>query len=104
MAEAEPIPVAENPPLDHEGGFDRRSRIVAIVVVVIIALSLLQTVYHFSLPTDGWEVDTREVEGQENDQIVFTFNQLGNATPIRAGDVLLSIEGQKIDDIIDRAD
>ena len=89
------------PPIDADRGFDRRSWIIAAAVVVIILLSLLQTLYHFSLPTDGWEMDQVEVNGAQ--QMTFTFNQLGEPTPLRAKDVLLSVEGQTAEDLINRA-
>jgi hypothetical protein len=98
MAEAVPLPATG----DNERGFDRRSWIVTAAAILIVLLSLLQTIHHFSLPTDGWEMDQIEVEG-EKDRIVFTYNQLGEPTPLRQGDVLVAIEGQSIEDIMDNA-
>jgi hypothetical protein len=52
------------------------------------------------MPTDGWETDQIEVEGQAADQVIFTYNQMGDPTPLRANDVLLAVEGQPVDDIL----
>lgn len=99
MAESLPVP----PSIDNERGFDRRSWVVAAGVVLIVLLSFLQTLHHFSLPTDGWETDQVDVEGQAEDTVIFTYNQLGDPTPLRANDVLLAVEGQPIDEIMTRA-
>jgi hypothetical protein len=61
----------------------------------------VQTWHHYSLPTDGWEMDQLEIEGQQ--QFAFIHNQLGGPSPLREGDVLLAVEDQRTEEILLRA-
>jgi hypothetical protein len=86
------------PVQDHdETGFDRRSRMVLGFAVLVLLLSLAQTLYHFTLPTDGWDLDSTV---DAPDEYYFAVNRLGEPTPLQVGDVLLRIEGQTVEQIL----
>jgi hypothetical protein len=81
--------------------FSRASWAVLALALAIIALSLAQAAYYLGLPSDGWSF-TRDVSGT-GQQLIFAQNLSGAPSPLVAGDQLLAIEGQPVDQLRERA-
>ncbi len=84
-----------------ESRFDRTSWAVLGFVVLILLLSLVQTVYRLTLPWDGWSFK-RDATGS-GDRLVFDQYMVAGSSPVRPGDRLLAVQGQSIEEILMRA-
>src|SRR5258705_12919477 len=71
-----------------ESRFSFGSWLFLAVSLVIVAASLGQLVYRISQPTDGWIADNSEADLQA------LYNLLGQSSPLREGDAVLSIDGK----------
>jgi hypothetical protein len=69
--------------------------------LLLVGLSLAQTVYRVSLPTDGWSF-RRDLSGT-GQRLVFDRNLAGASSPLASGDELLAVEGQSVDALLARA-
>jgi hypothetical protein len=72
------------------------SAITALTAAVLLVIvSTAQIAYRFTLPTDGWEVYTTELE---HSNWVFWKNLVGAPSALQPGDELLAVEGQSVVD------
>ena len=69
--------------------------------LLIIVLSLVQTLYRLSLPWDGWSF-VRDATGS-GQRLSFYQNLAGEPSPLLSGDILLVVQGQPFDDILTHA-
>ncbi len=72
--------------------FDRGARLLLLFALLFIALDIAQLAYRFTLPTEGWAIDTNS-----NDAGDFNFyiieNIVGAPSPLQPGDALHVIGG-----------
>jgi hypothetical protein len=85
----------------EESRFDTASWAVLCGAILILALSLTQMLYRKSLPTDGWALDHYLVASKG--QLVYATNISEQTSPLKGGDVLVSIEGQTAESLLGRA-
>src|SRR5262245_62989708 len=71
------------------------------LVLLIVGLSIAQSLYRMTLPSEGWSF-TRDLSGA-GPRLVVDHNVAGSSSPLRAGDVLLAVDGQPIDRILAHA-
>jgi hypothetical protein len=69
--------------------------------LIVIGLSLTQSLYRLSLPWDGWNF-TRDVAGS-GQRLIFNQYLVAGSSPLHTGDVLSAVEGQPYNDILARA-
>jgi hypothetical protein len=75
-----------------ERRFDRFSWITLIIGLIILAVSSVVTLATYTVPTDGWKVDTGQ-EVRYSNPVYLT--SLSGANPaLQPGDVLLEVEGE----------
>jgi hypothetical protein len=82
----------------RETRFDRASWALLSLALLIGALGLAQALYRLSLPSDGWNF-VRDVTGTGL-RLTFDRNLADAPTPLKTGDVLVAVEGQRVDDIL----
>jgi serine phosphatase RsbU (regulator of sigma subunit) len=71
---------------------------VAAIAAVYVTVGLLQLMYGFSVPTDGWRLAYHpELSATP---LVFDQNLAGWPSPIREGDELVAIEGQPVSSML----
>src|SRR5438876_4616322 len=81
--------------------FNAASWLVLGLGLLILALSLLQSLYRLSLPTDGWSfARDATCAGQH---LIFDRNLSGTPSLFQHGDVLVAVESQPIEDMLARA-
>ncbi len=86
--------MARHPPvLDAEMRVTRATWVTVGVALLIVTFSLAQTMYRVTRPTDGWRLDT--LHGLRK-WPVFDVNLLGDASPLRHGDVLEAVANQPL--------
>jgi hypothetical protein len=73
---------------------DRAGWLVLALALVILGLSLGHALYRGSLPSIGWSFYRGLVNDQE--ALVFHRHLSGSPSPIRHGDVLLSVDGRPV--------
>src|SRR5437588_456929 len=78
--------------------FDRVSLAVGALGVLLILASLLVTVYRFSLPWEGWSY-TRDLSGAGR-RLIFNENIAAASIGIRHDDLLLTVEGRPVEDLL----
>src|SRR5262245_60477097 len=71
------------------------------LVLLIVALSLAQTLYRMALPSEGWAF-TRDLSGA-GQRLVFDRKIAEAPSPLMHGDVLVAVDGQPIEDILAHA-
>ena len=74
----------------------RGSWLVLALVLGLIALSLAQLLYRFTLPTDGWSITKVPVFGAEQ---TYQANLAGAVSQLQSGDYLLAVGGVPVSDI-----
>ncbi len=80
---------------------DAASWLVLGSVVLLLLLSLAQTLYRLTLPGDGWSF-ARDITGN-SERLTFRENLGAVSSPLKPGDRLLAVQGQSLDDILSRA-
>src|SRR5438876_10360607 len=78
--------------------FDGLSLAVGAVGVLLILASLLVTIYRFGLPWEGWSY-TRDLTGA-GQRLVFNENIAAASIGIRHDDVLLTVEGRPVEELL----
>jgi hypothetical protein len=73
--------------------FDRGAKLTLVFAAVLLALSIAQLLYRFTLPTDGWAVYTEDIEEAS---WMYYQNLVGAASDLQFNDELLSIDGQSV--------
>src|SRR5437762_12769725 len=81
-----------------EHRFTRASWAVLILSIFWAGLGIIYFVSLLSLPSDGWRLTG--LSSSDTKPFVYDLHLTGEPTPLRSGDVLLSIEGQPIADIM----
>jgi hypothetical protein len=81
--------------------FDSTSWALLGLVLLILALSLVQSLYRMALPSEGWSF-ARDLSGA-GQRLVFERNVAGAPAPLMPGDVLVAIDGQPLESIVARA-
>ncbi len=76
-------------------GFSASAIAALTAAVLLIIVSTAQIAYRFTLPTDGWEVYTTELE---HSNWVFWKNLVGAPSALQPEDELLAVEGQSVVD------
>jgi hypothetical protein len=71
------------------------------LVLLIVVLSVAQSLYRMALPTEGWSF-VRDLTGA-GQRLVFDRNVAGAPSPLRPGDLLVAIDGQPAESIVSRA-
>lgn len=75
-----------------ETRFDRGARLLLLFALLFIALDIAQLAYRFTLPTEGWAIDTNSNEaGDYNFYII--ENIVGAPSPLQPGDALHVVGG-----------
>jgi hypothetical protein len=79
----------------HERGsrFPRRSLLVLAAALALVLLSAAQLAYRFTLPTDGWDVYSTEIDQSD---WVYWSNLVGALSGLEQDDLLLAVEGQSM--------
>jgi hypothetical protein len=78
--------------------FDQGARITLIFVILLIAGSVGQVAYRFTLPTDGWSVMSGGPTEAEDANWTYLRNLVGVPSPLQENDVVLAVEGQTVRD------
>ena len=78
--------------------FDSVSLAVGALGVLLILASLLVTIYRFGLPWEGWSY-TRDLTGA-GQRLVFNENIAAASIGIRHDDLLLTVEGRPVEELL----
>jgi hypothetical protein len=89
--------------MSEEHRFDRGAWLVLLFVVIFIALDAAQVAYRFSLPTEGWLVNTSDADANSLD-IPLIQNLVGAPSPLQPGDLIYVIGGIPVDEILQDTD
>jgi hypothetical protein len=73
--------------------FNRGAWLMLLFAAVLLALSIAQLVYRYTLPTDGWEVYTEDVEPAS---WMYDGNLVGVASGLQSNDELLAVDGHSV--------
>ncbi len=84
-----------------ESRMDRKSWAVLAFVILVLLLSLIQTIDRLRLPWDGWSL-ARDATGS-GERLVYYQNLVAGSSALQPGDVLLSVQGQPFEEILRRA-
>lgn len=84
-----------------ENRFDRRSRLILGLGLLILAGAFTMTVIRFSLPSDGWGYAHDVTSGRQT--FVLDRNLSDAPSSLQSGDVLLAIDGVPISNILGAA-
>lgn len=82
-----------------ERRFDRGAWLVLLFALIFITLDVVQLAYRFSLPTEGWLVDTSE-QDQNSEDFLLSRNLVGAPSPLQSGDRLVVIGGIPVQKIL----
>lgn len=77
---------------EGERGFDRGSWLVLMLALLLLTMGTVQLVHRLTLPTLGWEINDVGDAGRP----VLEQNLLGLPSPLRPGDVWVTLEGQPV--------
>jgi len=80
--------VASTIPASAERQFNRGSWLILFIAIVFLAFGIADTIYRFTLPTDGWEVTEGSLPGYS-----YIKNLAGNSSRLRPGDRVTAVEG-----------
>ena len=69
--------------------FDRGARLTLLFAVVLLTLSIAQLLYRFTLPTDGWEVYTKDIEPAT---WIYHVNLVGLDSGLHSNDELWAVD------------
>lgn len=83
---------------DHERRFDRWAWLTLLAGFGIMAISFFNVLWAFSIPTDGWWVQ-RETGGADA-PFRLLINQSGQPSPLREGDLILMMNGQRPEEFV----
>lgn len=75
-----------------ETRFDRGARLLLLFALLFIALDIAQIAYRFTLPTEGWAIDTNSNDPGDYDFHLIE-NVVGAPSPLQPGDALHVIAG-----------
>ena len=78
--------------MQSETRFNRSSRLVLLFALVFIFLDIAQLIYRFTLPTEGWVVNSDNNDPGDYDFYVIR-NIVGASSPLQPGDALRVIGG-----------
>ena len=73
--------------------FDRGAKLVIAFALLLVAGSVAQIVYRYTLPTDGWAVLTEEVA---DTNWLYYQNLVGAASDLQTDDAVLEVEGVSV--------
>jgi signal transduction histidine kinase len=73
--------------------FDRSSRLVVSLALLLLFISVAQKVYRFTLPTDGFSTHAAEISNAP----IFQDNLLGFPSPLQKGDEFIAVNGVSYD-------
>ncbi|MEZ4517237.1 MAG: hypothetical protein R3C44_10490 [Chloroflexota bacterium] len=71
--------------------FDRAAGLYLLLTGALLVFAVANTVYRFSLPTDGWL--STEPEGIDTFGYIYDANIMGAPSDLQAGDHLVAVEG-----------
>ncbi len=94
--------MSASPPADTRR-FNRTAWMILALSLGLILLSAAQKIYRLTLPTDGWDFTTGEIDSPDQDRPIYSHNLLDRPSPLQPGDRLLAVEGQPFEVIYDRA-
>ena len=77
----------------NERRFDRGAWLTLGFALLLLLLSTAQLLYRATLPTDGWEIYTTDIEPAD---WVYDSNLVGASSELQADDVLLSVDGRTV--------
>ena len=80
--------------------FTRRSWSVLLFAVGLIVCSAAQLAYRFTLPTDGWAVDS--TDDWEHSDWVYVENLVGTPSPLQRDDLITAVNGQSVKGLADQ--
>src|SRR5262245_42658124 len=81
--------------------FDAAGWALLGLALLIVGLSIAQSLYRMSLPSEGWSF-ARDLSGA-GQRLIVDRNLAGAPSPLMAGDVLLAVDGQPVDRIVAQA-
>jgi hypothetical protein len=84
---------AETMQSTNQGRFDSGARLVMGFALVLLTLSAAQLAYRYTLPTDGWAVNTQDLE--DSNWIYYT-NLVGARSGLQPEDMILSVGGVSV--------
>jgi len=85
--------------MPEERRFDRGAWLVLAFALIFIVLDVAQLVYRFSLPTEGWLVNTSE-QDENSEDFLLSRNLVGVPSPLQPGDRLIIIGGIPVEQIL----
>jgi hypothetical protein len=74
------------------GLHDRRSAVFLLLAVLFLTISLAQTIYRLTLPSEGWSF-ARDTTGSGS-HLIFDRNLTRRTSTLQSGDLLLAIDDQ----------
>jgi hypothetical protein len=84
-----------------EKRFDAAGWALLGLALLIVGLSLAQTLYRLALPAEGWSF-ARDLSGA-GQRLILDRNVAGAPSALQAGDVLVAVDGQPVESILARA-
>jgi signal transduction histidine kinase len=84
---------AATPTTQDERRFDRSSRLVVSLALLLLFISVAQKAYRFTLPTDGFSTQAAETSNAP----IFQDNLLGFTSPLQRGDEFIAVNGLSYD-------
>ena len=81
-----------------ETNFGRGAWLTLTLAGLLLGVGLAVLAYRFTLPTDGWKVEFRFAAQAGQEVYLYQANELGAASGLRPGDVVLAVEGVRVED------
>jgi len=81
--------MANQTSVGRETHFNKRAWLTLFLATILVIFSIVELAYRFTLPTDGWQVDSEGVELG----LAYTKNVLGSPSGLQPGDQVIALEG-----------